>query len=116
MKLGAVYCRKRCVLPRVWKADKAWDRARGLLFRPPLVAGEGLWLEPCGSVHTIGMSYALDLAFIDEDGVVRKRVDALLPLRVSMSIAACVTLETAADELSRLGIAVGDHLEWRENP
>jgi uncharacterized membrane protein (UPF0127 family) len=116
MKLGAVFCGERCVLPKVWKAANAWERARGLLGRPPLQRGEGLWIEPCGSVHTIGMAYALDLAFLDREGHIRKQVNALLPLRFAMASGTQATLEMAADELHHLGLKPGDRLEWRELP
>jgi uncharacterized membrane protein (UPF0127 family) len=104
----------RCVLPTVWRTASAWERMRGLLGRPALGAGEGLWIEPCSSVHTVGMRYPLDLAFIDRAGVVRRTVAALAPLRFAAGPAAVATLELAAGSLARAGLTEGARLQWRE--
>ncbi len=42
------------------------QRARGLLFSRP--RDEVLILMPCNDVHTVGMRYRLDIAFIDKRG------------------------------------------------
>lgn len=114
MKLGALYAGESCLLPRVWKAVDSWDRMRGLLGRPPLQPGEGLWIEPCASVHTFGMGYPLDLAFVDGQGRVKKLVHALSPLRLSGAVGARATLEAAAGQLAAFHLSVGDQLVWRE--
>ena len=104
----------RCVLPTVWRTASAWERMRGLLGRPALRAGEGLWIEPCSSVHTVGMRYPLDLAFVDRAGVVRRTVAALAPLRFAAAPAAVATLELAPGSLASVGLTEGAHLQWRE--
>ena len=114
MKLGALYAGEFCLLPRVWKAAGTWDRMRGLLGRPPLQAGEGLWIEPCSSVHTLGMGYALDLAFVDAQGRVKKLVHGISPLRLAGAIGAHATLEAGAGQLAACGLNVGDRITWRE--
>lgn len=116
MKLGALYAGESCLLPRVWKAVGTWDRMRGLLGRAPLQAGEGLWLEPCASVHTFGMGYPLDLAFIDGRGCVNKLVHGLSPMRLAGIIGARATLETGSGQLAACGLKVGDRIVWREQP
>ncbi len=45
-------------------------RLRGLLFRNP--NDIALVLTPCKSVHTFGMKYPIDIAFIGRDGRVLK--------------------------------------------
>lgn len=116
MLLGALFDEsgKRCVVGRVWKAQNAWERARGLLGRPRLGEGEGLLLEPCRSVHCIGMSYALDLAYLDRRGRVCKLVRNVGPWRFSASLQGHATLEMAAGALQKAGIVLGDVLVWRE--
>ena len=50
-----------------------------------------LVLAPCKSVHTIGMGYRLDIAFVDKRGVVLRSEQAVPPGRVlSCRKAACV--------------------------
>jgi uncharacterized membrane protein (UPF0127 family) len=115
VKLGAIYRDEECLLPRVWNAVDAWDRTRGLLGRPPLQSGEGLLIDDCRLVHTVGMGYPLDLAFLDRGGRVRKLVKALAPLRMAGSLAARTTLELAAGTAERIGLAEGDCLKWREH-
>jgi uncharacterized membrane protein (UPF0127 family) len=113
--LGALFdSGGRCVLDRAWKAANAWERARGLLGRPRLAAGEGLLLEPCSSVHCIGMTYPLDLVYIDRQGVVCKLVRGLKPWRFSGSLSGHATLEVCAGVLETTGIRLGDVLVWRE--
>jgi len=58
-------------------------RARGLLGRPPPPPGAGWWLRPCGAIHTWGMRYPLDIAFLDRDERVVRVVRALSPWRAA---------------------------------
>lgn len=114
MKLGAIYRHEHCIVPRVWNPTNSWERGRGLLGRPPLAEGEGMLIAPCRMVHTVGMRYNLDLAFLDRSGKVRKLVSGLRPARIAGSLPACATLELAPGTLSRIGLQEGDLLIWRE--
>jgi uncharacterized membrane protein (UPF0127 family) len=114
VKLGAIYRDELCLLPRVWNAVSPWERTRGLLGRPQLQADEGMLIGDCRFVHTVGMGYRLDLAFIDRNGKVRKLVKALAPIRIAGSLAACATLELAPGTVERVGLAEGDCLKWQE--
>lgn len=116
MRLGALFDqeRGRCVVQKVWKAGNTWERMRGLLGRPQLAASEALLLEPCGSVHCIGMRYALDLVYVDRQWRVCKLVYGLKPWRFSASFAAHATLELAEGNLAVTGIRLGDVVAWRE--
>jgi uncharacterized membrane protein (UPF0127 family) len=113
---GALHDRRdgRCVIQRAWKADGAWERTRGLLGRPPLQAGEALLLDPCNAVHTFGMRYALDLAFLDRHGRICKMAYGVAPGRIKGSVAARATLELAAGALAASGLKLGDAVDWRE--
>ena len=51
----------------VYEASGFLSRARGLLGRERLRDDEALWIHPCGSVHTIGMRYPIDVVFIDRE-------------------------------------------------
>jgi uncharacterized membrane protein (UPF0127 family) len=114
VKLGAIYRDEQCLLPRVWNAVSGWERTRGLLGRPPLKADEGLLIDACRLVHTVGMAYHLDLAFLDRRGQVRKLVKGLAPARMAGSLAGRATLELAPGTVERIGLAEGDYLKWRE--
>jgi uncharacterized membrane protein (UPF0127 family) len=101
------------LMPAVWKTESAWDRARGLLARAPLEWDQGLWIEPCNNVHTVGMVYALDLAFLDAYGVVVKLVRNVKPLRIALAWGARATLEMRSGQLDRMALKVGDAVTWR---
>ena len=117
MKIGRLYRQDgACVMSRVWQADTAWQRMRGLLGRPKLRLGEGLLLAPCAAVHTFGMHYALDLVFLDRDGVLCEAVEYLPPWHVCRCTGAYQTLELAPGSLARLGLRRGEALIWREWP
>jgi len=116
MKHGALYRAGSadCLVPEARCTTNAWERMRGLLGRPPLAAGQGLLIDPCPSVHTIGMRYPLDLAFLDPQWRVLGMVHKLPPLRFAGRADARATLELPPGALAAAGIAAGDVLEWRE--
>jgi hypothetical protein len=120
MKLGVVSRRNSdSVAPaikEVWRASSAWERGRGLLGRPPLQKGQALWIKRCSSVHTVGMGYPLDLAFLDANGVIKKLTQNLAPLRAAWAYGACATLEMPAGQVEELKLCVGDALQWVSVP
>jgi len=95
-------------------ADSWWNRLRGLLARPRLRAGEGLLLLDCGSVHTVGMGYPIDVAFLDSEGTVVRNIARLGPCRVGMGGPEAVhALELPAGRLDETGTVPGVRLSWR---
>jgi uncharacterized protein len=48
-------------------ADTHWTRLRGLLgLRPDdFRNGSGLWIVPCHGIHTLGMSFPIDVIYLD---------------------------------------------------
>ena len=79
---------------RVMLATKLSSRMRGLLFRP---ASEDLMvLMPCRDIHTFGMQYAIDVAFIDASGRVIRSVRDVLPNRRLKEPSAVAVLERCA--------------------
>jgi uncharacterized membrane protein (UPF0127 family) len=98
-------------------AERFWQRARGLLGRPPLTPGEGLILRPCKAVHTWGMGYPIDVAFLDRGGQVVASYDNVGPnRRTAWHRRADCALELPAGSLSRAAVAVGDRISWEEAP
>jgi uncharacterized membrane protein (UPF0127 family) len=80
----------------------------GLLGRGRLAQGEALWLEPCGSVHTLGMRFDLDVAFIDASGRVLAVTEASPPWRIIKAPPGTrAVLEAAAGALRCFGIKAG---------
>ncbi len=96
------------IATRVTVADSFFSRAVGLLGRRQLAAGEGLLLKPCNNVHTVGMSFPIDVIFVDADMVVLKVVCGLKPCRLATCAGATATLELKAGEGT--GVDMGDQL------
>jgi len=91
-------------------ADGFWSRLRGLMLAPPLAPSAGLLLTRCASVHCAFMRQAIDVVYLDADGVVLACVPRLKPWRASAHRGARHTLELAAGAIDRLGIRPGDLL------
>jgi len=83
MKTVRMLQQERVLLPAVLVADRATERMRGLLGRRELAAGTGMLLNPCGSLHTLGMRFALDVIYFDAAWRVVKIVRNLPPWRCS---------------------------------
>ncbi|MBK8103789.1 MAG: DUF192 domain-containing protein [Cellvibrionales bacterium] len=49
-----------------------FERMRGLLGRSTMGDCECLWITRCNSIHTCFMRFALDVGFVDKQGVVLK--------------------------------------------
>lgn len=80
---------------RIVIATSIFTRARGLLGTSASW-GDGnriLVLAPCKSVHTIGMRYALDIAFVDQHGIVLRSERNVGPGRLLSCRRAAFVLE-----------------------
>jgi uncharacterized protein len=98
---------------KVVVADSWWHRFRGLLARPPLRKGQGLLLLDCGSVHTVGMGQAIDVAFLDAERRVVRCIARLRPWRLGLGGAEAVhALELPAGRLNETGTVPGVRLDW----
>lgn len=82
-------------------------RGRGLLGRSGIEGA--LWLPGVRSVHTLGLGFALDVAWIGPRGDVR-RVRRLLPGRVTGWHRAAGLLEAEAGAFATWGLGPGRHV------
>jgi uncharacterized membrane protein (UPF0127 family) len=100
------------VLASLEVADERSSRRRGLLGRDGIEGA--LLLTPARSVHTIGMQFPIDVAWLDADLTVL-RTTRLPRNRVSRPVlrARCV-LEAEAGSFARWGVQVGDQLERKD--
>ena len=94
----------------------AWSRLKGLLGTEP--DANAVLLVRCASIHTFGMRYALDVAFIGRDGQVLSVRRGLVPGNaVSCAGAYCVAERPASgaswfergEHVRMLGITVGEN-------
>ena len=90
------------------------DRRRGLLHRDCLDGA--LVLRPCRWVHTLGMRFPLDVAYVDRDGNVVKAV-RMARHRVGLPVTnATWVIEAEAGAFERWGLSTGDVVELRDGP
>ena len=61
----------------------------------------GLLLKPCASIHTFGMRFPIDVAFVDCDGRALRVIRDLPRRRFRSCRGAAACLEAPAGELSR---------------
>jgi uncharacterized membrane protein (UPF0127 family) len=116
LKQGALYRESdmSCLVPRMCRAETAWERMRGLLGRQPLWVDQGLWIDSCSMVHTVGMSYAIDLLFLSYQGSVVKLVRSVPPWRCVGAFGAQSTIEICAGTVDHLQISLGDSVIWSQ--
>ncbi len=109
--------RSRGTVPgeRVEVADTPRARSRGLLGSGGWEGRDGLLLVPCRNVHTFGMRYPIDLAFLDREGRVLRVVSGLRPGRLGpLALKARSALELPAGRLEETFTEPGDLLAVEE--
>ena len=100
-------------------ADTPHSRRVGLLQHETLEPGEGLWIYPTQAIHTFGMRFPIDVAFLDRGLRVKRIYHRLAPFRLTSLVwGARSVLELASGSLASTGTAVGDELQFslREEP
>jgi hypothetical protein len=100
------------VLASVEVADTRPARRKGLLGRGSIEGA--LLLVPARSVHTIGMRFPIDVAWLDADLTVL-RTTCMRRHRVSRPVLkARSVLEAEAGSFAHWNLVVGDQLELRD--
>ncbi len=111
------------VAARVAVGASLWRKFLGLMGRPPLERGEGLWLPGTNGIHMLFMRFPIDCAFVGppdpEGGMAVVRVRRSLPpwrgvvwyVRGAKGV---IELPAGALELSRT--RVGDTLAFDSLP
>jgi uncharacterized protein len=97
-------------------ADTSGIRRRGLLGRASLLPGEGLWIIPCESVHTLFMRFPIDLIYLDRQKRIRKLRSDVIPWRLSACFSADSVLELAAGTIRDSRTEQGDLLDFILTP
>jgi uncharacterized membrane protein (UPF0127 family) len=116
--LAAVNVTRGCsVTERARIGDTFLTRLVGLLRDKSLAHGEGLWIVPCNSIHSIGMHFIFDAVFLDKELRVVHLVREMKPWRASRIIlAAHSVLELPAGCIERSATELGDVFEMRRTP
>jgi uncharacterized protein len=95
-------------------ADGFKTRLVGLLADKTLATGDGLWILPCNSIHSIGMHFTFDAIFLDKNLHVVHLVREMKPWRISkMVFGAHSVLEVPAGLIAQTATEMGDTFEMR---
>lgn len=91
-------------------ADSFWRRLLGWQFRARVDQDAGLLLSPCRSIHTCWMRFAIDLLWLDQQGVILQVHHRVRPWRIALAprgAFAVVELPVGrASELKATGISL----------
>ena len=82
-------------------------RMRGLLGRYKLLPEHALHIKPCGSIHTFGMKFTLDLIFLDKNFYVVNIIRDVGPSRMVLGgkkAASVIELESGWFNWDKLSI------------
>lgn len=97
-------------------ANTHWTRLRGLLgasasdFRN----GCGLWIIPCRGVHTLAMSFPIDVVYLDDAKTIIHIEKGLQPWRFApVRLKAASVLELPCQTVIATGTELGDKIEIR---
>jgi uncharacterized membrane protein (UPF0127 family) len=86
------------------------ERRRGLLGRESLADDAAMFIAPCIAIHTVGMGFPIDVAFVDAGGRIIRLVHNMQPWRLAASLGGCAVVELAAGRLREYDVNVGDRL------
>lgn len=87
------------------------SRLVGLLGKSSLDPSEALVIDPCTSVHTFFMRFAIDVVYVNRDGDVLKVVPDLKPFRMSAAGSRrCYVIELPSGAAAESGTVAGDKL------
>jgi uncharacterized protein len=84
------------------------ERASGLIFRKELSTSEVFHIQPCNSVHSFGMKYAIDVVYLDKTGVILKIIENMKQRRINWCFKAHSVLEFKSDAANFKTMSVGD--------
>jgi uncharacterized membrane protein (UPF0127 family) len=92
-------------------ADSFWGRLKGLLDKSSFLAGTGLLIKPCNSIHSLFMRFIFDAVFLDGNFKVVYQMAEIHPFRISPIVHdAQMVLELPAGTISKTGTKIGDQL------
>ena len=95
-------------------ADTFYTRLIGLLNDKQLEYGDGMWIKPCNSIHSIGMRFVFDAVFLDKNPRVVHLVREMKPWRASKLVfSADSVLELPSGLISQTATELGDQFEMR---
>ncbi len=96
-------------------ADNPATRVKGLLKDTHLKPGDGLWIVPCSSIHSIGMQFNFDAVFLDRQLRVIHLITNMKPWQFSyqfLPLCGIGVLELPAFTIQATQTELKDQLEF----
>jgi uncharacterized membrane protein (UPF0127 family) len=104
-----------CLGGRIRVADRGLDGMIGLLGKRSLEPGSGLFIVPTQAVHTVGMSFPIDLVFVDKSYRVIGVRENVRPYRLSpLFWRALGVVELPVGAIQSSSTTVGDQLKVQD--
>ncbi|MDD2600585.1 MAG: DUF192 domain-containing protein [Kiritimatiellae bacterium] len=115
MRVGKLFFEGEVFAEPVEYARGFFERLKGLLGRVDMCDGAAMIIEHCGSVHTLGMSFAIDLIFLDREWRVVSLERDIPPGRwmITGGLRAKRVVESRAGALACDQLEPGSQLEFR---
>jgi uncharacterized protein len=112
------YCVLNCtrqtlVASELEVAETGWSRMKGLIGRSAdsFMPGKGLWILQSEGIHTIGMAFPIDVAYLNSEGRIIYSSHRLAPNRIArVMFKAKSVLELPAGTLASSRTETGDLL------
>ena len=101
---------QQVVAAQLMTAFDSATRRTGLLQHRAMPESAALIIAPCSAVHTIGMHFAIDVAFVSREGRVLSLRHAIKPWRMAAALRAFAVIELAAGTLAIADTRPGDSL------
>ena len=95
---------------RIEMAGDSETRRKGLLGRSSLDPDTGFVIAPTQGIHTFGMKFPIDVIGVDRVGRVVRIKENVPPRRLVFAWRAFAIVETAAGDVERAGLRIGDQL------
>jgi uncharacterized membrane protein (UPF0127 family) len=90
------------------------QRLRGLMFSKQLPSGCALHIQPCRSIHTFFMNYAIDVLHLDSDHKVVLTEENLVPRRIGKNVQGTVSVvELPTGSIQQSGTKVGQAVQFQ---
>ena len=103
---------QRSVVDNLEIAESLEARTRGLIGHDPLRFGQGMLIRPCRWIHMFGMSFPIDVLYVNKHWRVVAVSENLRPRRIDRPVPhAWFVVEMAAGAIRHTGLKVGDRLE-----
>lgn len=99
----------------LFKANNFIQRAFGLIFRKKLLLNEVFYIQPCNSVHSFGMSYSIDVVYLDKIGIILRIIKNMPKRRINWCLKANSVLEFKSGAPLIQTLSSGDMVVFKNN-